>query len=46
MRKYYNPNLGKSPDDPTYDHSFDEEEEIDLYNEACVDRSEAREDED
>lgn len=37
-----NKNLGKHPADPDYDDSYDEESELDLYEEECEAREEQR----
>ena len=39
-KHFYNPNLGKSPLDPSYDESFNEEEEYERYLEALADKEE------
>lgn len=44
-RRYHNPNSGKSPYDPSYDHSWDDEEMRELYDEACEERAERDRDE-
>ena len=40
--KPHNPNLGKSPFDPDYMDDYNQEADLDAYNEACEEREEQK----
>ena len=40
--RYRNPNLGKSPFDPDYRDDYNQEADLDAYNEACEERVEQK----
>lgn len=40
--KLHNPNLGKSPFDPDYRDDYNQEADLDAYNEACEEKEEQK----
>ena len=44
MRPWISKNAGLRPEDPEYDHEYDEEDDYDAYVTACEEREESRRD--